>query len=352
MNAFRFVGKLEFNALDSKLPYIRSGKTGKGNDYKSLSFSVVPDKNNRAFVETFGMVQDKIKTSDSDGKAIEVNWAERLDEAKVNEVARYRRFFVKLNGKYNEFISGYDFIQFVNEHLEELRGKVCVVTGSISVNVYEGKISFRYQAQSIREVADDEDVEQKLTVRFDTFYRKEDFDFDRWSKEKEITVNAFTYQYIDKDSGKKYVPTTFFINLAKNDNEKQNAFFLKQFGIVLDGDSIKTKIKDKEVASLPVRCDFINGSEEVPFDESCLTDNQKEMIELGLKTLDDFRPNGSIYGQRITKFYCVDADIRGDYENGYVVEQMTTGEFENDIFAFVKPEDKAAEDDDIEALFS
>jgi len=354
MNAFRFVGKLEFNAIDSKNPYIRRGKTKNGSDYQTISFSVVPTKNNRAFVERFGMVESEIKTKDGDGNDISINWDDRTDEKVINTVARYKRYSVKLNGVYNEFISAYDFVQFIDEHLDELKNKVFVVTGTIQLNVYNGKTSFRYQVQNIREVAEDEEIEQKLTVRFDTFYRKEDIDLDNWKSEKEIIVNAFTYQYIDKDVKYKYVPTTYYINLSKEENTKKAAFFLKQFGINLDGDSIKLKIKDKEVASIPVRCEYINGSEEVPFDESCLTDNQKEMIEFGLKTLDDFKPNGSIFGQRIVKFYCIDVDTRGDYADGYKTEEMTTEDFEKEIFTPAATEVKADEvkdNDDIEALF-
>lgn len=355
MNAFRFVGKLEFNKLDSKNPYIRKGNTKKGDLYQTLSFSVVPTKNNRAFVERFGMVEKTIKTKNADGNDIEIAWDDRTDEKIINTVARYRRFSVKLNGTYYEFISAYDFVQFVADHVEEMKSKVFVVTGTIQLNVYNGKLSFRYQAQNIREVGDEEEVEQKLTVRFDSFYRKEDIDFDTWRTDKEIIINAFTYQYVDKDVQSKYVPTTYYINLADETNDKKVAFFLKQFGIILDGDSIKTKIKDKEVASIPVRCEYINGSEEVQFDESCLTDNQKEMIELGLKTLDDFKPNGSVFGERVEKFTCIDVDTRGDYADGYLTEDFDTTEFAKNIFTPGGTEvkaDEATKDDDIDALFS
>lgn len=354
MNAFRFVGKLGFGALDSKMPYLRTGKTGKGSDYKSLNFSVASNKNNRAYVECFGMVQDKIKTMDTSNPAQkkEVAWADRLDEKVISEVARFRRFSVKLNGKYNEFITEWDFINFVTEHLDELKDKEFVVTGTLSLNVYKGNTSYRFKVQSIREIGTDEEIENGLTVRFDTFYRAKDIVLDNWKKDKEVIINAFTYQYVDNTVQFKYVPVSFYINLANETNEKKAAFFLKQFGI--DADEVKTKIKDKEVVSLPVRCDYINGSEEVAFDESCLTDNQREMIEFGLKTLDDFKPNGSIFGQRITKYVCVDADLRGDYANGCKVEEISAGEFESMIYTPEATEtnvNDSKDNADIEALF-
>ena len=353
MNAFRFVGKLEFNASNS----IRTGQTKKGADYCTLSFSVAPTKNNRAYVERYGQVEKSIKTKDTNGNDIEVAWNDRDDKDVVTKVARYKRYTVKLDGVYHEFISAYDFNKYVEESMELLKGKVCVVTGGVSINIYKGKISFRYQVQNIRELDENEEIEQKLVVRFDTFYRKEDVDLVDWNSNKEIAINAYTYQFIEKKDGNnvfKYIPTTFYINLANEENEKKAAFYLKQFGIVLDGSSIKTKIKDSEVVSLPVRCEYINGSQEVPFDENSLTENQKEMIELGFKTLDDFKPNGSIFGEKTVKFYAIDIDARDKYADGYLVESIPVDEFKSEIFAFaaeeIKPED-AKDDDDIEALF-
>ena len=362
MNAFRFIGKLKFNALDSKLPYLRSGKTKAGNDYKTLNLIVAPSKNNQAYTECFGMVKENVKfnVKEEDGteKELVVDWKDRLDEKIISQVPRFRRFSVKLNGTYHEFITEYDFVSFVEEHIDELRSadKMFVVTGTLKLDIYNGKVSFRYQLQNIREVDETETFEPKLTVRFDTFYRKQDIDLDRWSKEKEITINAWTHQYIDKDTGRKYVPTTFFINLADETDEKKIAVYLKQFGITAENGVVKIKIKDSEVVSLPVRCDYINGSEEKPFNIECLTDNQRELVELGLKNLDDFKPSGSIYGTRITKFFAVDADLRDDYANGCKTEQITAGEFETEIFTPAATEVKKTEvsekdKDDIDALF-
>lgn len=353
MNAFRFVGKLEFNTSNS----IRTGQTKKGADYCTLTFSVAPTKNNRAYVERYGQVEKSIKTKDTNGNDIEVAWNDRDDKDVIAKVARYKRYTVKLDGVYHEFISAYDFNKYVEENMEVLKGKVCVATGGVSINIYNGKISFRYQVQNIRELDENEEIEQKLVVRFDTFYRKEGIDLVDWNNNKEIAINAYTYQFIEKKDGNnifKYIPTTFYIALANEENEKKAAFYLKQFGIVLDGSSIKTKIKDNEVVSLPVRCEYINGSQEVPFDENSLTENQKEMIELGFKTLDDFKPNGSIFGEKTVKFYAIDIDARDKYADGYLVESIPVDEFKSEIFAFaaeeIKPEN-AKDDDDIEALF-
>jgi hypothetical protein len=46
---------------------------------------------------------------------------------------------------------------------------------------------------------------------------------------------------------------------------------------------------------------YVEGAEEVEFDESQLTATQKEAIELGLNTIDDFKPRNSIFGEKKKK---------------------------------------------------
>ena len=50
------------------------------------------------------------------------------------------------------------------------------------------------------------------------------------------------------------------------------------------------KIKDKkQVHKIGLHINCINGAEEIEFNESCLTDNQKMAIALGMNKLEDFK---------------------------------------------------------------
>ena len=62
---FNATGNLIFNALDSKLPWKREGKTKNGDKYMSVNIAVASSKANRLMSECFGMVRDEIMTMDT-----------------------------------------------------------------------------------------------------------------------------------------------------------------------------------------------------------------------------------------------------------------------------------------------
>ncbi len=109
----------------------------------------------------------------------------------------------------------------------------------------------------------------------------------------------------------------------------------------LDKDNkVVCKIKGKNVYQMGISCSYVNGSEEVAFDESMLNDMQREAIELGLNKLEDFKPAGSLYGERVTIYKLKDFNMRKDskYEDGCVDTEMPFSEFEEKIYEVVAPE--------------
>ena len=63
-----------------------------------------------------------------------------------------------------------------------------------------------------------------------------------------------------------------------------------------------------------------------------LTDSQREQVELGIKSVDDFRPKGNIYGDRIDEFRLFEPKLEGDYADGVLECDDTADEFEEKIF--------------------
>ena len=75
-----------------------------------------------------------------------------------------------------------------------------------------------------------------------------------------------------------------------------------------------------------------------------LSETQKEAIQLGLKTLDDFK--GNVYGARVTVYRLVDFTLKDDYEDGIKDENIKFSEFEEDIYVasvLSEPEKKSEE---------
>ena len=142
-------------------------------------------------------------------------------------------------------------------------------------------------------------------------------------------------EYINKDEGTKYVPMQFVLdtNKYKPDNE-HHMKLLKYKMKYLD-------ITSKNYQKLMWECVLLNGGEEIPFDESQLTDEQKEQIELGIRKLDDFRPRGQIVGNKITEYRLFDPVLTGAYSEGLVDTGMTAKEFEEEVYQPPKEEDFA-----------
>ena len=322
---FNFVGTPMFPKADAKRPFVKEIEKN-GTKMLSLNFGVKESDNNMAFVETFGSEQKVIKTKHTDNEAIEVKWEDRFDEEIVKIVSNLRKTTVDLGedfGGRKEFLSTYDAIAFLKENLTNYKGKICV-TGQMKKQWYKDKYFDKFEMQSIYAV--DSEKKNRLTVIADIYYNKESVDKDDWKSDKKIAINGYIPQYINKDEGTKYIPHRFVFNASKYDenNEKHMA--------LLDYKLKYIDISNKNMQHLQWECVLINGAETVEFDESQLTKAQKEQIELGIRKLEDFRPTGSIFGDRITEYRLFDPKLTGDFADGLVDTEMSAKEFEEDIY--------------------
>lgn len=369
---FQFTGTVHVNDETTKNPSIRDGKTKSGIEYKSLGLGISNQKNNSAWVELFGMNNSVIKTKNADNENIEISADDRFDADIISEVASYRKNVINLGDERREFISSYDTVATIEKNLSDINGKKFTITGQTNANVYNGKVSHRFTIQNI--YAANEEAKNQLKVS-DTFYfTKDSFDTADWKDEHKLTINGWINTYFDKtalgkDQGKNmYTPLQVVFDCSKIDwdNEKHVKlvnYKLKQIGCELADGKIKCNLK-KNVYKIAAVLAFVNGAQEEEFDESMLSDNQKEAIELGIKSIDDFKPSGGVYGSRVTMYKLVDFDLRGDYEDGYIDTEMKFDELEEELFIpdvteeSLEEVEKAAEessddeDDDDDDIFS
>lgn len=362
---FNFVGTIGLNGLDGKNPYFKdgvgkdrvvNGKTIKGKPWARFSCSVSEAKNNRAFCELMGNVQDTIQTYDTDGNKIEVSWDDRFDSDIIDSVANYRKHTIDLGGENNRhtFITDYDFVKFLAEHADEIKDKKFTVTGQVQENVYNGTISQRFSIQNMYAAADD--VKNKLTVTMDLFWTVDDYDFADFKSEKKMYINGYVNTYIDKNTlgtekgANKYVSQQVIFDMSKIDwdNEqhcKITDYKLAQMGVKKDGEKLATTLKKKKVYSLPIICGYLNGQEALDFSIDMLTPNQRMAVELGLKTLQECAPKGTPYGERVIEYRVRDFDLRDEFADGALETDMTVSDFEDEMFVMVEQETIA----DIEA---
>lgn len=361
---FSFVGEIDANSLDSKVPFYREIKktNDKGEiitDGLGLNLVVIAATNNRAFVEMAGFKNDVIKTYDPDGNELNIDWDDRFDA--TDKVANYMKNVITLDGDRHEFVSEYDFIKFVIEHIDELKKRRFTVTGQLKKNIYKGKISDRFVMQNLFEVKEDDEKKNQLRVVSEFFYNSDGVDTADWKKEKKLRIDGYTLDYIDKATGNKYISRQIVFDCSKVqwDNElhvNRVKYKLEQLKLGLDDDKITSKLKKGKYYHIITILSYKNGAETVEFSASELTPNQARAVELGLKKVEDFRPSGSIYGERVIEFKLVDYDLRGDFSEGAIVLDDSASDFEDEIFTvstetvddFEKSMNKPVESNDLD----
>lgn len=328
---FNFTGTISFPKKDAKRPFVKEMEKD-GRKMLSMNFGIKESDHNMGFVEAFDGEQKTIKTMNSDNEKIEISWNDRFDEDVVLSVASYKKTTVDLGEEFggrHKFITMYDAIEYLKENLPKYNGKV-TVTGQMVKEPYKGKYYDKFKFQSVYAVADDK--KNRLLVTADVYYNKDSVDKADWKSEKKILIDGYIPQYINKDEGTKFIPQQFVFNASKYDenNEKHKK--------LLDCKLKYINITKKNMMHILWECVLLNGTETVEFDESQLTKAQREQIELGIRTLDDFRPAGSIFGERITEYRLFDPKLVGDFADGLVDSEMTPSEFEDEIYVLAADE--------------
>lgn len=318
---------------DTKRPFCKEitkkdEKTKETKKMLSMTFGIKETDMNMAFVEAFDSQQKAIKTMDTDNEKLDVDWDDRFDEDIISKVASYRKYIVDLgddHGGRQEFITAYDMIEHLREYLPDYDGRV-VVTGQFTRDWYAKKKMYfsKFRVQNV--FAAPEERKNRLLLTMDLFYNKASLDDSDFDESKKMTLDCYIEQYINKDEGRKYVPIQVVFSGAKYDleNEKHKKLFDYKMKYI--------KVKNKNMVHIPWEIVLLRGAEEAEFDESMLTDSQREQVELGIKTVDDFRPKGNVYGDRIDEFRLFEPKLEGDYADGVLECDDTADEFEEKIY--------------------
>lgn len=358
---FSFVGDLSFNTKeDAKVPAVRDiGDSGIG-----INATVISSKNNRAYVEAIGWKNSDIKTKDVDGNDISIDWDDRKDKDVIKKVASYKKNVISLgkDDRY-EFITSYDFCDYIAKHIDELNEKRFLVTGNTEENFYNGKESKRFQISNLYLIDEDDERKNKLEINPTVIYfTKDSIDAADFKTDKKIYINGYTREFVSKrdlgtDKGEsRYIPQQFILDCSKIDfdNEKQVKqmnFNLMMLGLKYENNKISNKLKSGKYYSNEARIIYSNGAQDMGDAEDItydmLTDLQKMKIDLGLAELSDFASKGHVYGPRVIEFKITSFPIEGDYSDGLVILEDTVDEFEDLIYVpSVQDKDTDSDDED------
>lgn len=222
----------------------------------------------------------------------------------LDKIAEYNKQIKEMATNRSSFIHMKDVIKFLNEKVSFFEGKKVRVTGNVKSNFYNGKNNLQY-IPSLIEIVED-DVENQLKVNLDLFFDKDSIEDDE--KLKKMFVAGYIGERIKKVD--KLYPLTVVLDYTKVDEN------IEQHKLLLDFMKGYFKVTDKkQVHQIGLEINVINGAEVKEFTEDDLTDQQKMQVKLGMSKVEDFRPRGNVYGDKVQELKVVKADLK-NFPNG------------------------------------
>lgn len=341
---------------------------GNGNTvYAEMRSGFFPDKDNVIRAYSKDEKDDAGKS-----KSVEIAWEDRLDESLYDSISDSSFLTVgvekdvKDKTVYKKFLTAYDAVEYLNEHLED--GMIVNVKGTIGYNEYEGNVSTKKEITSIvlSKIDDEADFKatfsQTILVDSKSIGKKND---DKGTME----LAAYVVDYVGKPkiNGEKIevkknvtYPKTF--EVAINENPEITDKMLQRF----------FKPKKGKITEITVTGNLVEGGSTVNITEDDIPDDIKELIEMGLYSEEEAEKKIAVgNGNRERRMIIVKPDIiyvgTGDdrkpivaFEDGkydeddlYFYEQalLDAGvEPSSDNDADSESEETSSEDDDLLAM--
>jgi len=269
---------------------------------------------------------------------------EELKEIGLGSEEEVNAAFEKSKNKRHEFISEWDFAEFIKEVIDSgkyssskflIRGNGDYSYSDKKQQVYENYVPQRiYLADS--------DADEYSTGTIKILYNDESLDGMSVEEKGKYYVNGYMMEYDRNRKENIPVPVTVTIPAAAEDadsKEKRKVESIKRKFIVEDG----------TYKELGIEVKMLNGAQKMEITEDMLTDEQKEDLDCGLVTLDDIRADlgGSVYGDRIQEYQFLKIArgfTKGRNDTVYTADDMVIKPLEEELPEGT--EDLFEEDDD------
>lgn len=279
---------------------------GNGNTvYAEMRSGFFPDKDNVIRAYSKDEKDDAGKS-----KSVEIAWEDRLDESLYDSISDSSFLTVgvekdvKDKTVYKKFLTAYDAVEYLNEHLED--GMIVNVKGTIGYSEYEGNVSTKKEITSIvlSKIDDEADFKatfsQTILVDSKSIGKKND-------NKGTMELAAYVVDYVgkpkidgEKIEVKKNVtyPKTF--EVAINENPEITAKMLQRF----------FKPKKGKITEITVTGNLVEGGSTVNITEDDIPDDIKELIEMGLYSEEEAEKKIAVgNGNRKRRMIIVKPDI-------------------------------------------
>lgn len=220
--------------------------------------------------------------SDDFDKQMIVDWNDRFNDAVLEDIGDLSFITVGLaktdkdKTYYEKFLSAYDAIAYIKEHLTE--DMVVNVRGNLKYSEYNGNVQVRKNITSIALSKADDSSKYKATFTQSVLIDKDSASLKEIDKDKGVMfVNARVLDYVKEINGievKGQYPYKKQFEFAMNfDNEKQcKTIYDKLF-----------KVK-KGVSQVTFEGDFVEGGAVVTTTLDDLPDEIRDLVEMGIYT--------------------------------------------------------------------
>lgn len=350
-NTFEIIGKLSIAKESEKFKPYERFEYDSGWNKSRLLFNVQSAENRHMLsiegmykADGTGLVYTQSKnTVDPNtherkkGEKIQIPWKDRNKQENIDKVAEYKKYVVDLETygrrlklqkavdgtlteeeleelgvedvekelelskkKRKEFISEYDFTEFLNKLISsgKVDGKLFKVSGNIVHTYSENKGRFYKNLIPQRIYLVENDEEQTSTGQITVYFNKESLDTASYDESKKYYINGFVRDY---DSSKKeFIPCPIQLVLDdSSDDEKKNKVVK-----IIKG---QFEVNDDSWKEFGVKVKLLDGAQKVEITEDMLTDFQKEMLELEVITMDDIRREigGDVYGEKVQEMVII-----------------------------------------------
>lgn len=242
-----------------------------------------------------------------------ISWDERFDEDILEDIGDL--CFIKIGLEKDtkdktfvkKFLTPYDAIEYVNEHLED--GMVINVKGNIRYTVYNGNVQCRKEINSIF-LSNAEPKDYKATFTQTFLVDKESTGKDNIDLGKRVMyVNAYLLEKFKEYNGWDLtdggnVKGGIFVPLRKTFEYDLKASSPEQTAMIINK---IFKVK-KGITQLTFQGDFIESGATVTATEADLTSDIKELVTMGMYTMEEALAACTTNGQKerrmvLTKLY-------------------------------------------------
>lgn len=279
---------------------------GNGNTvYAEMRSGFFPDKDNVIRAYSKDEKDDAGKS-----KSVEIAWEDRLDESLYDSISDSSFLTVgvekdvKDKTVYKKFLTAYDAVEYLNEHLED--GMIVNVKGTIGYSEYEGNVSTKKEITSIVLSKIDDEADFKATFSQTILVDSKSIGKKNYDKGT-MELVAYVVDYVgkpkidgEKIEVKKNVtyPKTF--EVAINENPEITTKMLQRF----------FKPKKGKITEITVTGNLVEGGSTVNITEDDIPDDIKELIEMGLYSEEEAEKKIAVgNGNRERRMIIVKPDI-------------------------------------------